>query len=126
VRSEESNITASPIKVKSMAFALRIIKLSEYLNEKNRFVLSKQILKSGTSIGANAAEASCGISTNDFLAKLYISFKECSETLYWLELLHKAEYISDALFLSLNNDCMELYRMISSATKTTSTKKQNN
>lgn len=76
------------VKYKSLEFAKRIVKLYKYLCEnKNEYVLSKQLLKSGTSIGANIAEAECGISRKDFLAKMYIAFKECVETGYWLELL---------------------------------------
>ena len=79
---------------KSKDFAVRIIQLYKYMNEnKKEFVMSKQILRSGTSIGANIAEAECAFSKKDFLAKMYIAFKECSETKYWLELLYKIEYL---------------------------------
>ena len=75
-------------RYKSKRFAVRIVRLYQYLcEEKREFVLSKQILRSGTSIGANLAEAECAISKKDFLSKIYIALKECSETLYWLELL---------------------------------------
>ena len=71
---------------KSKSFALRIIALYKYLcNETKEFILSKQLLRSGTSIGANIAEASCAYSSKEFLAKMYIAFKECAETAYWLE-----------------------------------------
>lgn len=80
---------------KSKAFAVRIIQLYKYMYEnKKEFVMSKQILRSGTNIGANIAEAECAFSKKDFLAKMYIAFKECSETKYWLELLYKTEYLS--------------------------------
>lgn len=103
---------------KSKKFALRIIKLYKYLcNEKKGFVLSKQILRSGTSIGANIAEAEYGISKKDFLSKMYISLKETSETLYWLELLKGSEYISEREFNSLADDCVELKKLLSSITK---------
>lgn len=103
---------------KSKKFALRIIKLYKYLcNEKKEFVLSKQILRSGTSIGANIAEAEYGISKKDFLSKMYISLKETSETLYWLELLKGSEYISEREFNSLADDCVELKKLLSSITK---------
>ena len=104
---------------KSKAFALRIIGLYKFLvNEKKEYVLSKQVLRSGTSIGANIAEALCGISDKDFLAKMYIAFKECSETKYWLELLHDAHYITDAQYNSIHADCTELFKLLSSITKT--------
>lgn len=114
------------IQVKSKQFALRIIKLYQFLcSEKNEYVLSKQVLRSGTSIGANVAEAECGISRNDFLAKMYIALKECRETQYWLELLHDADYIADDAFASILSDCSELFRLLSSITKTTRERKQN-
>jgi four helix bundle protein len=108
------------IKEKSMAFAIRIVNLYRVLCEKRKeYVMSKQILRAGTSIGANLYEAECAISKNDFLAKVYISFKECSETKYWLELLLKTDYISSEEYSSIKNDCDEIYRILSSITKTT-------
>ncbi|MDD6568361.1 MAG: four helix bundle protein [Eubacteriales bacterium] len=105
---------------KSKKFSLRIIGLYKYLcDEKKEYVLSKQLLRSGTSIGANIAEANCAISKKDFLAKMYIAFKESSETAYWLELLYGAEYLSKAEFDSINSDCTELQKILSSITKTT-------
>ena len=84
---------------KSKAFAIRIIKLYKYLCEtKNEYVLSKQILRSGTSIGANIKEAQSGQSRKDFKAKIYIAYKEASETEYWLELLHESDILEDNLF----------------------------
>ena len=84
----------SVIKQKSMIFARRIVKLYQYLNKEHReFVMSKQILRSGTSIGANVAEAIYGSSRKDFVAKLQIAQKEAAETLYWLELLQSCDYI---------------------------------
>ena len=80
---------------KSLAFAKRIVFAYRYLSEeKKEYVLSKQMLRSGTSIGANIAEAQYGSSRKDFLNKLYIALKECAETLYWLELLYSCDYIS--------------------------------
>ncbi len=103
---------------KSKSFAIRIVKLYKYLHkEKNEYILCKQVLRSGTSIGANIAEAVCAISKKDFVAKMYIAYKEASETLYWLELLHDTEYLDDALFVSIWNDCKELHKMLSSITK---------
>ena len=78
------NLTENAVADKSLAFALRVIALYKYLcAEKNEYVLSKQVLRSGTSIGANIAEAQCAVSRKDFLSKLYIAFKECSETIGW-------------------------------------------
>ena len=107
---------------KSKSFALRIIALYKYLcDEKREFVLSKQLLRSGTSIGANIAEASCAYSSKEFLAKMYIAFKECAETAYWLELLYKAQYLYQPAFDSINADCTELQKILSSITKTMKT-----
>lgn len=104
---------------KSKAFAVRIIQLYKYMNEnKKEFVMSKQILRSGTSIGANIAEAECAFSKKDFLAKMYIAFKECSETKYWLELLYKTEYLSKEQYDSIDSDCTVL-KLLSSITKST-------
>lgn len=84
--------TDSILKQKSMAFAKRIVALSKYLNlEQHEYILAKQILRSGTSIGANIAEAIYGSSRKDFVAKLQISRKEAAETLYWLELLNSSD-----------------------------------
>ena len=99
----------NPLKTKSRAFAIRIIRLYLFMkNEYKEFVLSKQILRSGTSIGANIAESECAITKKDFLSKIYIALKESSETLYWLDLLHETDYLSDEAFSSLYNDCLEL------------------
>ncbi len=110
---------ASLVFEKSKRFAVRIVKLYSYLcNTKKEYVLSKQLLRSGTSIGANLAEAECAISENDFLAKLYISLKETSETLYWLELLHETSYLADEEYKSIHQDADEIRKMLSSTTKT--------
>ena len=111
--------TYNVVEIKSKAFALRIIAMYRYLcNEKKEYILSKQLIRSGTSIGANVAEAHCAISDKDFLAKMYIAFKECSETQYWLSLLHESKYITDTQYDSVNTDCTELYKILSSITKT--------
>ena len=108
------------VKEKSMLFAIKIVNLYKFLCEtKKEFVLSRQILKAGTSIGANLAEAECAISKKDFLAKVYISFKECIETKYWLELLYKTDFIHEKDFKSINSDCDELYKLLAAITKTT-------
>ena len=99
----------SVLKQKSMAFAKRIVKLYQFLiQEKQEYVMSKQVLRSGTSIGANIAEAIYGSSRKDFAAKLYIAEKESAETLYWLELLNCCDYIPDPIYQSLKKDCSEL------------------
>lgn len=87
-------------------------------DKKNEYVLSKQILRSGTSIGANIAESECAISKKDFLSKIYIALKESAETLYWLDLLYETEYITDSQYESLYADCEEIKKMLSSTTKT--------
>ena len=108
-----------PAMVKSKQFALRIIQLYKFLRwEKKEFVLSTQILRSGTSIGANLAEAECAFSKKDFASKVYIALKECSETRYWLELLRESAFIDEELFRSLYSDCQEIMRILSSTTKT--------
>lgn len=109
----------SILKDKSMAFAKRIVKLYQFLcHEKREFVMSKQVLRSGTSIGANIAEAIFGSSKKDFVAKLQIAKKEASETLYWLELLNGCDYIPNNLYASISHDCRELLLMLTSSIKT--------
>lgn len=104
---------------KSKKFALRIIKLYKYLSENKReHILSKQLLRSGTSIGANLKEAAFAQSRADFQAKLFISQKECAETEYWLELLHESDYINKSEFDSIYEDCQELMRLLVASTKT--------
>ena len=104
---------------KSKSCAIRIIKFGKYLNDvKKEYVLSKQILKSGTSIGANVKEAIRGQSKPDFYAKMNIALKEASETEYWLEILHETEYVDDKMFESLYCDCQELIKILISITKT--------
>lgn len=114
----------SILKEKSFLFALRIVKLYKFLcDEKREFVLSKQLLRSGTSVGANIREAQNAQSKADFIHKLSISQKECDETIYWLELLHQSEYINENEFISVNKDATELLKMLRSAILTT---KKNN
>lgn len=108
------------IKEKSLLFAERIVSAYKYLcEEKKEYVLSKQLLRCGTSIGANIAEAQYGSSKKDFLNKVYIALKECNETLYWLELLFRCEYFSEKAYASLYGDCDELRRILSAITKST-------
>ena len=113
-------MSESIVANKSRQFAVRIIRLGQYLQtEKKEFILSNQILRSGTSIGANIVEALKAISQKEFLQKMYIAFKECNETMYWLDLLYATDYLSEQQFQSLNNDCAELQKILSSITKTT-------
>lgn len=104
---------------KSLLFAARIVKLHKYLNkEKKESIISKQILRSGTSIGANANEAVYGVSKAEFISKLQISLKETAETEYWLRLLLLTEYITEQEALSLLEDCLELKRLLVSTLNT--------
>ncbi len=107
---------------KSKAFALRIIKLYKYLcDNKKEYILSKQVLRSGTSIGANAKEGVHAQSKPDFYAKMYIAYKEANETEYWLELLHESGYIETNAFESIYSDCKEIIRILASITKSQKT-----
>ena len=109
----------SLLKDKSYAFALRIVKLARYMQEEHKeYVLSRQALRSGTSIGANIFEALYAQSKKDFIAKLSISLKEASETLYWLNLIFDSDYINKRLFLSLFNEADEIRIMLISSIKT--------
>ncbi|MFA6402949.1 MAG: four helix bundle protein [Salinivirgaceae bacterium] len=111
------------IQLKTFQFAVRIIKLYKYLvEEKKEFVLSKQILKAGTSIGANTEEAIGGYSKKDFTAKLGIAYKEARETNYWLRLLKETEYISESEFQSLITDCEEILKILFSIMRTSNEK----
>ncbi len=109
----------SILKSKSYAFAIRIVKLSQYLREEKReFVMSHQILKSGTAIGALVWEAEYGQSKLDFVNKLSVSLKEANETDYWLNLLRDTGYIDEVMFSSLMADCKEILRLLISSIKT--------
>ena len=105
---------------KSMAFAVRIVNLYKYLGrEKREHVLSKQLLRSGTSIGANVREGTYGQSRADFLAKMSIALKEVSETEYWLELLTKTEYLTSEQYESIKTDCSEIAKLLTAIVKST-------
>ena len=109
---------------KSIAFASRIIKLHRFLiKSKKETIISKQIVRSGTSIGANINEANYGQSKADFISKMHIALKETAETEYWLKLLVMSEYISDEMGRSLLCDCLEIKRMLISSINTA---KENN
>lgn len=101
---------------------MRIINLNKYLVKNKEYVISHQIGRSGTSIGANVREATEAISRADFKAKMYISLKEARETEYWLELLFKTEYINETQYNSLREDCVEIIKILVSITKTPSNK----
>lgn len=101
---------------KFLAFAIRMVKLKNYLNEqKHEYNIADQIQRSGTAIGANHREATYAESNLDFIHKLQIAQKECNETLYWLELLKEAEYISEEQFKSLYADGEEIMRMLTAS-----------
>ncbi|MBR3960465.1 MAG: four helix bundle protein [Bacteroidales bacterium] len=107
------------IRDRSFDFALRIIKLYSFLTDsKKEYVLSKQILKSGTSIGANIREARNAQSNSDFISKYSIALKEADETQYWIELLYASEFIDDNAYKSLNDDINELISLLISSIKT--------
>ena len=109
---------------KSIFFAARIVKLYQYLiKDKKEFVISKQILESGTSIGANINEANYGQSKADFINKLHIALKETAETEYWIKLLQLSDFISDEMAKSLLTDCLTIKRMLISSINTA---KENN
>ena len=110
--------TENIIVVKSKLFALRIIKLCQHLTADCReYVLSKQLLRSGTSIGANVKEATRAESKPDFYHKMGIALKEASETEYWLELLHESGYLPESRFTVIYHDCQELLRILMAITK---------
>ena len=98
---------------RSVDFGARIVRLNRYLvKEKRETVLSKQILRSGTSIGANINEAQYGNSKADFIAKLHIALKETAETEYWLHILQKSDYLDENMATSILNDCLEIKRIL--------------
>jgi len=113
------NSNENIVYIKSKAFAIEIIKLFRFLTDsKNEFILSKQLLRSGTSIGANIAESEYASSDKDFLNKLYVALKECNETIYWLELLKETGYIEKDQFQTAFFQCSEIKRILASSTKT--------
>lgn len=100
---------------KSYAFAVRIVKMYQHLSaDKKEFILSKQVLRSGTSVGANVQEATGGQSTSDFVHKLSVARKELRETAYWLRLLHDTGYLELKQFDSIHADCLELEKILNS------------
>lgn len=111
------------IKIKSFAFAVRIVNIYKFLtSEKKEFVISKQLLRSGTAVGALYREAEQAESKPDFIHKMGIAQKECNETIYWLELLRATEYLDKDQYISINSDALELMRLITSIIKSAKTK----
>lgn len=103
------------IRDKSFAFAVRVVNMVKYLqSEKKEYVLSKQLLRSGTSIGANVREALNGFSTADFIYKLNLSQKETDESIYWIELLFETDFISEKEYLSIKKDAESILKIIRS------------
>lgn len=117
--NSDNRTMKNPLRDKSYALAIRIVKLSQFIqSEKKEFVLSKQVLRSGTAIGALIREAEFGQSKADFINKMSIALKEANETEYWLCLLKDTDYINQELFESLQSDCKELIAMLVSSIKT--------
>lgn len=113
----------SPIREKSLEFAVRIIKLAQFLRlEKKEFILSDQIMRSGTSIGANVEEANWWLSKKEFIQKMSISYREARETKYWLELLLRGWYISQEQYDSLLSDVIEILKILASIITTSKEK----
>lgn len=120
MNERDANNKTNPLKDKSFQFALKIIQLNKYLTEdKREFIMSKQLLRSGTSIGANIREAQNAQSKADFIHKLSIAQKECDESLYWLELLHQSDFLEEIEFKAIHNDANELLKMLRSSILTT-------
>lgn len=108
------------IKQKSFDFSIRIVRLYQYLTEnKNEYILSKQLLRSGTSVGALIRESEHAESKSDFIHKLAIAQKEINEVIYWLELLNATDYLSENQFESIHNDAIEIIKLIITIIKTT-------
>ena len=103
---------------KSFAFSVRIVNLSKYLTDKKKeYIISKQVYKSGTSIGANISEAQRAQSTADFVSKMKIALKEANETQYWLQLLHETKHITDNEFISIHDDLVEILKILTAICK---------
>ncbi|MBU6205719.1 MAG: four helix bundle protein [Bacteroidetes bacterium] len=118
--NERETNKPNPLKDKSFQFALMIIQFYKFLTEEKReYIMSKQLLRSGTSIGANIREGQNAQSKADFIHKLSISQKECDETLYWLELLHQSGFLEEKEFKTIHNDANELLKMLRSSILTT-------
>jgi len=115
----------NPVKEKSFSFSIRIVKLYKYLTEeKSEYILSKQLLRSGTSIGANVSESQAAQSNSDFISKMHIALKETLETKYWIELLVATDYLTEEQGTSILNDCEEVGNLLASIIKTAKAKNE--
>ena len=104
----------------TLEFSIRIVNLNKYLcTQLNEQIMSKQLLRCGTSIGANVTEALAACSKRDFLNKMYIAYKEACETLYWIELLFRTDYLTEKSYTSINSDCKSIRNILAKITKTT-------
>ena len=113
-------VKENTIQDKSLSFAVRIVKLCRYIREeKHEYELASQLLRSGTSIGANVSESKNAQSRSDFINKLNIALKESDETSYWLTLLYKADILNEQQFESIHNDCSEIIKLLTTIIKTT-------
>jgi four helix bundle protein len=108
----------SILRDKSFEFAVEVVRLSQYLFEKKEFVLSRQLLRSGTAVGALIREAKNASSKKDFANKLTIALKEADETVYWLDLLNETNYIEQEKYNKLHDDCVELIKILTASIKT--------
>jgi four helix bundle protein len=116
-------MAANPIKEKSFSFAIRIIKLAQWLKKQNHFELAQQIIRAGTSIGANVEESLAGQSRKDFISKMAIASKEARETNYWLRLFRDSGILSNKMCVSLIAESEELIKMLTSIVKTCQSEK---
>ena len=115
----ESAFASNPVVEKSFEFAVRVVNVYKYLAKRHReYTLSKQLLRCGTSIGANIMEAQRGQSHADFTAKMSIALKEANETYYWLKLLHRTDYLTEEPYVSLNADILELIGILTAICRT--------
>ena len=117
-------MAAGHVQPKSYAFALEIVQVAQALHSRKEFVLSSQLLKSGTSVGANIEEASAGQTKREFIAKMSIAAKEARETRYWLRLLRDGGYITPVISTGLLDQCEELIRMLTAIVKTAQTREK--
>jgi four helix bundle protein len=117
-------MTENPIRDKSFAFALRVVKLAKFLEGEKEFVLSRQVLRSGTAVGALVREAEHAESKADFVHKMSVALKEANETLYWLQLLHQGEYLGEESFESIRSDSEELIKLLVAIVKTSKISKR--
>ncbi len=113
-----------PLHDKTLDFAIRVVNLHKYLKKKKEFVMSRQLMRCGTSIGANVREAQRGESKADFIHKLSIALKEANEAEYWIVLLHRTEYLTEEMHLSINQDCNEIIGLLVKIIKTTKENQQ--